>query len=139
VILHCDYEELRALTSAIELMSSDARRGRPTAVTPPPESVARAEQLLPRLVGDVSIETLEDQRLVRGVVAGIVENLHLRLDAKVIEFHPGHEEAVALYFDYAHSRSVLHRLDEMGGEMTAIVELVTGGHPEAAAGITFPD
>lgn len=139
MILHCDYEELRALTSAVELMSADARRGRRTAVMAPPESVAMAEQLLLRLTGDVSIETLEDQRLVRSTVAGIVENLHLRMDAKIIEFHPGHEEAVALYFDYAHSRSVLNRLDEMGAEMTAIVELITGGHPEAATGLTFPD
>jgi hypothetical protein len=63
------------------------------------------------------------------------------MDGKVLEFHPGHEEAVSLYFDYAHAYSVLSRLDEMGSEMTALIELMTGQLPteEAARGVHFPE
>lgn len=132
MILHCDYEELKALQSAAEALVADARRGRH-----PADGAARAEELLPRLTGDVSVETLEDQRVLRGAVAVLVDDLHERMDRKILEFHPAHEEAVLLYFDYAHSRTVLHRLDAMGAEMEAIIALIGGGN--AAAGMTFPD
>ena len=136
MILHCNFEELRALTSAIELMVSESGPAG-AGVAAPPEGVAKVEQLLPRLTGDVSIETLDDQRRVREAVGLLVTDLHRRLDDKVIEFHPGHEEAVALYFDYAYSRTVLHRLDRMGAQMAAILDLISsGGTP---AGMTFPD
>jgi hypothetical protein len=85
----------------------------------------------------MSIETLPDQRRVQKAVHFIVGDLHRRLDERIIETHPADEEAVALFFDYGHSRSVLHRLELMGAEMEAIVELIGGG--AAAAGMTFPD
>lgn len=136
MILHCNFEELRALSSAIELMATDAGQYG-TAVAAPPEGVAKVEQLLPRLTGDVTIETLDDQRRVREAVGILVADLHRRLDDKVLEFHPAHEEAVALYFDYAHGRTVLHRLDRMGAQMEAIIDLI--GDHSAAAGMSFPD
>ncbi len=135
MILHCNFEELRALSSAIELMATDAGRFG-AAVAAPPEGVAKVEQLLPRLTGDVSIESLDDQRRVREAVGILVSDLHRRMDDKVLEFHPAHEEAVALYFDYAHGRTVLHRLDRMGAQMEAIIDLI-GDH--SAAGVNFPD
>jgi hypothetical protein len=136
VILHCNFEELRALAAASELIVADSH-GQAGAVAAPPESLVMVEQLLPRLTGDMSIETLPDQRLVQKAVHFLVGDLHRRLDERIIEAHPADEEAVALFFDYGHSRSVLHRLELMGAEMEAIVELIGGG--AAAAGMTFPD
>ena len=134
VILHCNFEELRALAAASELIVADGP-AQPGAVGSR-EGVVMVEQLLPRLTGDVSIETLPDQRRVQKAVSFIVGDLHRRMDQRIIDAHPADEEAVALYFDYGHSRSVLHRLDQMGAEMEAIVELIGGG---TAAGVTFPD
>ena len=68
-----------------------------------------------------------------------MDDLKARMDQRIVEFNPAHEEAVTLYFDYGHSRTVLHRLDHMGAEMEAIVDLITGGHPELGGGIGFPD
>jgi hypothetical protein len=135
VILHCNFEELRALAAASELIVADGH-GQSGAVAAPPESLVMVEQLVPRLTGDMSIETLPDQRRVQKAVHFIVGDLHRRLDERIIEAHPADEEAVALFFDYGHSRSVLHRLELMGAEMEAIVELIGGA---AAAGMTFPD
>ncbi|HEU0052150.1 MAG TPA: hypothetical protein VFQ39_03190 [Longimicrobium sp.] len=135
MILHCNFEELRALESASEMILSGM--GAPVGVAAPPESVGLVEQLLTRLGGDMSIETLDEQRRVQQAVTYICSDLHRRLDDKIIETtNPANEEAVALYFDYGHSRTVLHRLSEMGAEMEAIVELIGGGN---AAGVTFPD
>lgn len=141
MILHFNYEELRALSSAIEFMVGDVHAGGSMAVAAPPETVALVENLLPRLTGDVSIETLEDQRRVRLAVGLVVDDLHRRMDDRIIEYYPAHEEAVNLYFDYGHSRSVLARLDGMGAEMQAILELISGGHPDPslASTVTFPD
>jgi hypothetical protein len=132
VILHLSFEELRAIASAGELIVAGEARG----IAVPSDWLARVEALLPRLTGDVSIETLDDQRQVRDAVTGLVAEMHRRLDQQVIETHPGHEEAVALYFDYAHARSVLARLEQMGAEMEAIASLINGGNPAA---MTFPD
>ena len=139
MILHCNFEELRALASAGESVVSSAEAASAGAVQAPAEGVARVEMLLPRLTGDFSIDTLDDQRRVRHAVSVIVNDLHSRLDQTIIEFNPAHEEAVTLYFDYGHSRSVLHRLDLIGAEMEAMVDLITGGRPDLGGSITFPD
>ena len=140
MILHCNYEELKALSSAIEMMASEAHAGS-GAVAAPSESVALAETLLPRLTGDLSIETLDEQRRVHDAVSVVCRTLLAHMDAKIVEYHPGHEEAVQLYFDYAYSRVVLERLNEMGTEMEAILGLISGGHPDPnlASTVTFPD
>lgn len=141
MILHFNYEELRALASAIESMVGDGYSSGSTAVAAPPETIALVESLLPRLTGDVSIETLDDQRRVRLAVGLVVDELHRRMDERIIEYYPAHEEAVSLYFDYGHSRAVLARLDGMGTEMEAILELISGGRPDPslASTVTFPD
>src|SRR3954454_10106524 len=79
VILHCNFEELRALAAASELIVADGH-GQSGAVAAPPESLVMVEQLLPRLTGDMSIETLLDQRRVQKAVHFIVGDLHRRLD-----------------------------------------------------------
>ena len=139
MILRFNFEELRALASAGESVVSAAEAGAAGTVSAPAEGVARVEMLLPRLTGDFSIDTLDDQRRVRHAVSVIVNDLHARLDQKIVEYNPAHEEAVALYFDYGHSRTVLHRLDLIGAEMEAIVDLITGGRPQTGGAITFPD
>jgi hypothetical protein len=141
MIFHCNFEELRALASGGEAVVAVAE-GEPSdtgAVSAPPEGVARVEMLLPRLTGDFSIDTLDEQRRVRDAVGVICDDLRARMDQRVIEYYPAHEEAVALYFDYAHTRGVLHRLDQMGAEMEAIADLITGGKADVAGGIEFPD
>lgn len=139
MILHCNFEELRALASGGEAIVTAAEAASTGAVSAPAEGVAKVELLLPRLTGDFSIDTLDEQKRVRDAVGLICDDLRLRMDQKVIEFNPAHEEAVSLYFDYAHSRSVLYRVDQIGAEMTGIIDLITGGHPELGGGITFPD
>lgn len=140
MILHCNYEELKALSSAIEQVAAGAYDA-PGARAAPSGTVALAESLLPRLTGDISIETLDEQRRVHEAVALVTRTLLAQMDAKIIEFHPGHEEAVQLYFDYGYSRSVLERLNQMGLEMETILELISGGHPDPslASTVTFPD
>jgi hypothetical protein len=139
MILHCNFEELRALASAGETVVAAAEAASAGAVSAPAEGVAKVEMLLPRLTGDFSIDTLDDQRRVRHAVSVIVNDLHSRLDQTIIEFNPAHEDAVTLYFDYGHSRSVLHRLDVIGAEMEAMVDLITGGRPDLGGSISFPD
>ncbi len=138
MILHCNFEELRALTAASEAIVADGH-AQAGPVATQPEGVGMVEELLPRLTGDVSIETLPDQRRVQTAVRFIVGDLHRRLDERIIDTHPADEEAVALYFDYGHSRTVLHRLEQMGAEMEAIIDLISGSNPAAAATVTFPD
>ncbi|HET6762652.1 MAG TPA: hypothetical protein VFH27_03245 [Longimicrobiaceae bacterium] len=140
MILHFNYEELRALTDAGEWLVEDGAQ-HSGAVAAPPEGLAKVERLLPRLTGDISIETLDEQRRVRDAVGLIVDDLHDRMDTKVIEYTPGHEDAVNLYFDYAHARVVLDRLDRMGTEMASILELIGGSRSDAdlASNVNFPD
>ena len=138
MILHCNFEELRALSAACEMIVADVH-GRRGAVAVAPDEVEMVEQLLPRLDAPLSIETLDDQRRVQRAVDVICGDLLRRLDERIVDTSPGNEEAVALYFDYGHSRSVLHRVTQMGAEMEAIVELIAGSNPAAGAGMVFPD
>lgn len=141
MILSCNYEELRALETGAELIVGTAIGRVNGVIAAPPEAVARVESLMPLLVGDISIESLAEQREIREAVAVVCDNLRERLEDRVVEYHPAHEEAVTYYFDFAHVRSVLHRLDAMGREMTDLIELMTGApaNAETARSIAFPD
>lgn len=141
MILHCNFEELRALAAGAELLVGGVCAAPSAAVVAPCEGASLVEALLPRLTGDLSIATLAEQRRVREAVAAICEQLHGRLDNTVLEYNPAHEEAVNLYFDYAHVRTVLDRVDRIGAEMGAMIELITGGPAtaESAETVMFPD
>jgi hypothetical protein len=141
MILSVNYEELRALATGAELLLSGHEQHPDAPPAASAEALGRVERLLPRLGGTFEIDTLAEQRDVRGAVSTISDFLHSRMDSKVLEHHPAHEEAVSFYFDYAHTLAVLGRLDEMGTEMRAIIELTTGhpATPETAAGFVFPD
>lgn len=141
MILYCNFEELRALAAGAELLVGGVCAAPSATVIAPCESTSQVDELLPRLVGDLSIATLAEQRRIRVAVAAICEGLHGQLDHTVIEYSPAHEHAVNLYFDYAHARTVLDRLDRLGAEMGAMVELISGEPvtAESAETVTFPD
>lgn len=141
MILHCNFEELQALSSGAELVLSGSYGTAGGAVAAPSEAVAYVELLRPHLTGDIGIATLAEQRRHREAVALICDNLRMRLEGEVVEHDPSHEEAVNLYFDYGYAIRVLDRLDQMGAEMAAMIELMTGEAPtdRAAANVNFPD
>jgi hypothetical protein len=144
MILHCSYEELRALASGAELvLANGPREAGGTVAAPPavPAAAAAIEQLLPRLVGDLGIPTLAEQRRIRTALSWLAAELRARMEREILEHHPGHEAAVLLYFDYAYVLKVLDRLDRMGAAMEAMIEVVFGGSAtlEAAASFSFPD
>lgn len=132
MLLICNFEELQALSTGADLLM-EGSSGTVGAVAAPPQAVAQVAMLQARLTSSLEIATLDEQRWVREAVAAICQELHERMDEKVLEFHPAHEEAVAYYFDYAHAYGVLHRIDDMGAEMTAMIELMTGEAPSPTA------
>lgn len=140
MILYISYEEMRALQQgAHALLHEDGRGG--CAVAAPPEVRARVEALEERLAGDLGVSTLAEQRATAAAVAAIVDCLRTEMEALVGDTHPAHEGAVAAYFDFAHGLSVLTRLRELGSEMEAMIEVVTGrpADGQAAAAFQFPD
>jgi hypothetical protein len=141
MILYCSFEELRALATGAEFAISTTGPGAGCAVAAPADVVAQLDLLLPRLNGDLSVATLADQQRLHEAVSLIRDNLRSRMEGEVVEHHPAHEDAVTLYFDYAHVLRVLDKLERMGGEMRAMIEVVTGAEPtaESTAAFTFPD
>lgn len=140
MILHFNYEELRALRSGARTLLG-RELGSSSPVLAPPESRARVEALESRLGGDLSLHTLEELRNVEVAVAAIVECLRAEMEATVVASHAAGEEAVAAYFDFAHALTAAHRLEEISDEMSALVELVTGRPPDAESrrAFRFPD
>ncbi|GMV03881.1 MAG: hypothetical protein AMXMBFR53_01630 [Gemmatimonadota bacterium] len=140
MILHCNYEEITALTAGGRsfLEREPDARGR---VLAPEEGRARVEALLPRLVGDLSLGSLAEVWGVALAVDAIVEHLRAEMEAVVVTTHAADESAVAAYFDFAHALSVSHRIHEMVAEMEALIELVTGDAPdtETARSFRFPE
>jgi hypothetical protein len=141
VIVPINYEEIRALDAGAELIRCAGQEESGGCVAAPSAAMAHAESLRARLTGDLDILTLGDQRRVRLAVSAICDQLRERLETTVIEFSPGHDQAVDLYFDYAHALTVLDRVDRLGAEMSAMIEVMTGGAvtDEDAERITFPD
>lgn len=140
MILSCNFEELGALKQGANALLGEAF-GEGAPVAAPPEGRAEVEALLPRLSGDLAIETLGEQREVMKAVSTIVHRLREEMDLAIMDTHPADESAVASYFLYAHALAVLVRLAEMGQEMEALIEVVTGepATPEIAATFLFPN
>jgi hypothetical protein len=141
VILHINYEELQALRAGARAYLSHGGVVSDGAVLAPPEGRARVEALVAHLEGDISVETLDELRKAQAGVAAIVEQLRVEMQSAVLATHAADESAVSAYFDFAHGLTVAHRLDEMAGEMAAMIELVTGESPsiESARSFKFPD
>ena len=140
MIVHCNFEELTALKSG----ARQVLRGygvEHSAIAAPPEERDRVAALVPHLGGDFSAATLVEQRSLLAAVTIIVEILRVEMESTVSVNHPAHEGAVSAYFDFAHAFSVQSRLREVGFEMEALVELVTGGPATdvLARDFAFPD
>lgn len=140
MIVHCNFEELTALKAgAYQILEGYAPEH--GAIAAPPEERERVAALMPQLGGDFSVTTLVEQRSLVRAVAIIVEMLRVEMESMVSANHPAHEGAVSAYFDFAHAFSVQSRLYQVGLEMEALVELVTGGPvtDELARDFVFPD
>ena len=139
MILHCDFEELAALAAAVARALDPGAAGH--SVAAPPQALRDVEALLPRLVGDISIDTLAQQAALRRAVGFLVDELRARMDSTILDQHPAAEAAVLAYFDYARVLSVQVRLDRIGLEMAALVELMTGHQPstDSAQRFAFPE
>ena len=140
MIFRCNYEEVSALKLGARAVLEGCERDL-HAVVAPPEAHGHVTALLPRLVGDLTINTLADLRAVQAAVDAIVVCLRIEMEAAVAATHPADEQAVAAYFEFAHAYAVLSRLQEMGGEMEALIELMTGeaATPELVREFVFPD
>ncbi len=140
MIFNVNFEELTALQFGAGAFLGEAE-DQGVAVAAPPEERALVEALIPLLEGDLSIDSLHEQQEVEVAVSAILAKLYAEMDATILAMHPADENAVAAYFDYAHCRAVLGRLQEMGGHMRALIELVTGESPtpEVARTFAFPD
>ena len=140
VILHVNYEEVRALKAGGRSLL-DGESELPSYVLAPPESRARVEALMPLLEGDLSVATLAELRGVAVAVDTIVEHLRVEMESTVVATHAADELAVAAYFDFAHGLTVARRLRDMASQREALIELVTGrpADAEAVASFRFPD
>ncbi len=140
MIVHCNFEELTALKSGAQQVL-DGYAPEHGMIAAPPEERERVAALVPHLGGDFSVTTLAEQRSLLQGVTIIVEMLRVEMESMVGANHPAHEVAVSAYFDFAHAFSVQSRLSEIGLEMEALVELVTGGPitDEIARDFAFSD
>ncbi len=140
VIVHCNFEELTALKAGAHQVL-DGYAPEHGMVAAPPEEREQVAALMPRLGGDFSVTTVAEQRSLLHAVAIIVGILRIEMESLVAANHPADEFAVSAYFDFAHAFSVQARLYEVGLEMEALVELVTGGPvtEELARDFVFPD
>lgn len=139
MILRCSFEELAALTANARFVLADAAGG--GGVAAPPEIAAELEALLPKLKGDLEVETLADQERLYRIVEYMVAYIRDRMDTIILAQYVGAEDAVAAYFDYANVLTMLAKLDAMGREMASLIELMTGHPPtpETARTVTFDD
>ena len=140
MILHCNYEEIVALEEGARTLLSE-EGGEVCSVLAPSVDRALVEDLVPRLRSDLDLETLAEQRRTESAVSAIVACLRSEMETRVAAMHPAAEETVAAYFDFAHGYAVLCRLREMGDEMEAVIELLTGepADDEIATTFVFPN
>jgi hypothetical protein len=141
MILACNYEEVTALSHGARSILEESFAGPPSPVAAPTEAREAVEAFIPRLTGDLSFTTLAEQQVAEHAVDSIVEHLRESMEVEVVTTHPAAETAVAAYFDFAHALAVLARLREMGAEMRALVEVMTGRpvDHESATSFHFPD
>jgi hypothetical protein len=140
VIIRCNYEEIQAVRAGTEAFLSQDAEGS-CAVVAPPAVRDEVERLLPAVLGEVSVTTLQDQRALQRALEAVVECLRAEMASAVGQTHPAHEYAVAAYFDYAHALVVLQKVTDLGDEMEALIEVLTGRDPssEIAASFQFPE
>jgi hypothetical protein len=128
VILHCSFEELAAATTGAQRVLEEEGGGG-AGVLAPPEVIADLEALLPRLDGDIEVTTLADQRSILRALDAILVRSRTVMDHTILEQYVGAEDAVVAYFDYAHVLVLRDRAAQLGHEMSALIELLTGSPP----------
>lgn len=140
MILHFNFEELSALKQGARMILDEAGGEESPVVAPPAERV-HVQKLLDRLDGNLSIETLSEQRKLAQALSIIVDVLRVDMEEAVLATHPADESAVSAYFDFGHALSVLGRVERIGTEMEAVIEVVTGEAPteEIARTFLFPN
>ena len=140
MIVHCNFEELTALKAGASQVL-DGYAPEHGVVAAPPEEREQVAALMPQLGGDFSVTTLAQQRSLLHAVSIIVGILRIEMESMVTANHPAHEGALSAYFDFAHALAVQARLYEVGLEMEALAELVTGETvtEEFARDFVFPD
>jgi hypothetical protein len=136
VILYLNFEELAALGECAELVLH-SRGDTGHAIAAPPQFIAEIEHFAQSLSGDITITSLDEHRRMLDVVTHLLAGCRTRLDKIIVEQHAAAEDAVAAYFSFAHVLSVSDRLESMGSEMAAIVELMTGEHRESETARRF--
>ena len=138
MILHCSFEELSALTSSIERVLDQADRG---GVAAPPDILPDLEALAPRLTGDLNLETLADQQRLERAIEHVLWDTRDRMESLILEQYPAAENAVQAYFDFAYLLTVHERIRQLGDEMRALIELMTGEPPskETAGSFSFEE
>ena len=141
MFVRCTFEELTALTAGAERTLLASAFAGDVGVAAPPRELADVEALLSRVTGDLTLQTLEEQRSVARAVDLILDTLREQVDATILEQFVGAEDAVVAYFDYAHVLTFHERVRRAGEQMEAVIELMTGAPPtgETAHTITFPD
>jgi len=141
MVLAFNYEEVTALSHGARAFLHEERDGDGASVAAPSAAVHAVEVLLPRLTGDLSVRTLGEQQNLEEGIEAVLAHLRTTMQSSVLATHPAAEEAVAAYFDYAHVLAVLGRVREMGAEMRALFEVMTGKPAvgQAAMSFVFPD
>jgi hypothetical protein len=140
VILYLSFEELTALgSSAEQVLVANAASGH--GIAAPPQLIAEVEQFSQRLDGDLTVSTLDEQRTMQQVIRHLLAGSLARMDEAIVLQHAAAETAVAAYFEYAHVLGVHNRLQAIGDEMAAIVQLMTGNDPDSESGrrFSFPE
>jgi hypothetical protein len=138
MILQCSFEEITAATAAAGRVLVGTGSG---SVAAPPQVAAEIEALMPRLTGDLSIDTLSELRAVERALQYVLECARDRTDAFIIDQHPAAEAAVASYFEFAHILTLTDRTRRLGAQMSALIELMSGAPvtDASAAHYQFPD
>jgi hypothetical protein len=139
MILTCNYEEITAVGHGARAYLDDKLAGDHQSAEP--ETRAAVEALVDRLGACISLRTLSEQQEIEEGLAAVVEYLRAEVDLRVLMAHPAAEESVVAYFDFAHALSVFARAREIGEEMSAMVEVMTGAPPDESsiAAFVFPD
>jgi hypothetical protein len=140
VILHCSYEEMTAVRAGARVALAGGE-GHPTAVAAPPSVRPDLDRLTSTLDGDLTLSTLDDQRVLERALQSVVAALRVEMEVAVVASHPAAEPAVSAYFEFAHALSLLERVRTVGAEMAALIEVVTGEPPteESSRTFVFPD
>jgi len=141
MILHFNYEQLQALRSGASAFLGIDAGVEGTGVAAPPLARSRVESLLTRLDGDVSVETLSDQRELESATRAVVEFLENEMKALVGQLGPTNDGALDAYTEFAQAYAVLLRVRDMGSQMEALINVVVGAPitPELERGFEFPD